>query len=732
MEIRFHGRGGQGAVTCAKIVATVYAKKGKSVQAFGDYAAERSGAPVRSYARVSDEIITNRNKVYTPNHLLILDENLLTPQTLSGLHPGGFLLINTTLSAQHYAEKYRGYRVAVVDATSIARKHGIGTRTVTIINTALAGAFAKLMDLSLDLLAEAYRDLGLGQKTDDNIAAAKEAYEAVSEMMLNTDQKVGAELIQKHVDVLDLTQHLVGLPTGLLTGTWRVELPKYVSNLAPCNDSCPAGNDVVGFIQALSNGDEEEAARILGETTPFAAICGRVCPAFCMMSCNRKELDGAVNIRGLERLVGDNHLIAMTQPIATSINKKIAIIGGGPAGLSAAYQLALAGYKVEIFELEAHLGGVLVTGIPNYRLPRKELEREIQAILALGVTAHLNEKITDERLKTLQTNFDAVIVATGLQKLRSLSLPGTDLKGVEQGIHFLHKTNFNPDLEVSGHVVVLGGGNTAMDCARNALRAGANKVTVVYRRTQNEMPAISEEIHEAIEEGVELLFQRSPVSFIGDTHVRQIKIAEVELGAPDDSGRQRPIVTAQTHLLGCDRIIMALGQSANQELFDKNWDTSQLQEKTLLNVFFSGDLLTYEGTVVHAIGHGRRVANHVRRFLGEAIKPFSKPDHQTVVTPQDVRMDFFSKAPPEIQAAAKPAERKHSNEEVNKGLEDATESDRCFSCGQCTSCDTCLVYCPEGIIYRDGDYYTIDLDYCKGCSVCVTECPRMCMEMVNS
>ncbi len=732
MEIRLHGRGGQGGVTCAKILAAAYARLGKNVQTFGDYSGERSGAPVRAYTRVSDETITNRNKVVEPDHLVILDPSLLGTDTVQGLATGGTVLLNTVDSLEDFAGQFEAFRVAVVDATSIARSHGIGSRSLVIVNTSLAGAYARVHDISLDVLEQTYRTLGLAS----NFPAAKEAFEAVQIRPASNSSPVvepaPAPGALPSETVEPITTHRSSLPTGLQTGSWSTQRPNYVQNLAPCNAWCPAGNDVVGFVQAVGTQDENAAAKILGATTPLAGVCGRVCPAPCMEGCNRVEYDGAVNIRGLERWIADASPVARTAVEPCESPKRVAIVGGGPAGLSAAYYLAATGHSPTLIDGEAELGGVLVTGIPVYRLPREALRREVEGILALGVETRLNTQLGPDEIASLPEEYDAAILATGLQKLRGLDAPGADLEGIEQGITFLHRANIEGAQKLSGHVVVLGGGNTAVDCARSALRAGAERVTIAYRRTREEMPAITEEIAEAVDEGVELALQRQPVGFQGEGRIQAVLLAEVDMGEPDESGRRRPVVSERTSALACDHVFLALGQSADTSLLPEGWelrDERLWQGGEALRVVAAGDLATGDGTVTHAIGSGRRAAGLALQAAGVDCTPFERPDRTLAVPATDVRFDHFERREAACDQLLDAPARVRSTDEVNCGMPSGEEATRCFSCGHCTQCDTCLVYCPEGIIHRAEVGYDVDYSYCKGCGVCVEECPRKAMEM---
>jgi len=740
MEIRLHGRGGQGGVTCAKILAEMYARMGKAVQAFGDYAGERSGAPIRAYARVGDVEITNRNKVYDPDHLLVLDPSLLGDAVVSGLAAGGILLVNTADAPEVVSARFPGFLAVTVDATDIARRHGIGTRSVVIVNTTLAGAYARAAGIPFETLAAAYGDLGLA----GNVAAAREAWETaqIGPVPGPDEGPVASSAVAASPwgataegAVPDLVDQRVGPAPTLKTGAWRSQVPRYEGRVAPCNASCPAGNDVVGFVQALLTEGPGAAAAILARTTPLPGICGRVCPGFCMAGCNRAGWDGAVDVRGLERWVADEAAGPQAVMAPVAVRRRLAVVGSGPAGLSAAYQLARHGHEVVLVEGEEELGGVLRTGIPEYRLPRDVLAAEILRVLGLGVEPRTGVFLDAAGLQALVDEFDAVILATGLQRLRMLDVGPSHAPWIEQGIWFLGVVNSDPEVVLTGHVAVFGGGNTAIDCARTAIRCGATAVTVVYRRSREEMPAIPEEVEEAMQEGVEFLFQRAPVDFARDDSGGVAVLAEVELGEPDEGGRRRPIVTNQTEELFCDRVILALGQSPDTDLLPEAWELRDEQiwsDGAPLPVFVSGDMSTREGTVVHAIGDGHRVATLALRALGEDIPLFTRPPLTDALPASLIRRDHFEAGAPQAHEVLDPAVRGRSFDEVNLGLPDAAEAWRCFSCGSCTMCDTCLVYCPEGVVRREGGGYELDLDYCKGCGICVTECPRGAMEMVRS
>jgi len=717
-------------VTCAKLLACMFAEQGLHVQAFGDYGSERAGAPLRAFTRVDVAPITNRNKVYRPRHLLVLDTALLDGDALDGAEPGAVLLVNGSRGLAVFSERHRGFHLAAVDATAIARRHGIGSTALVIVNTTLAGAYARVVGIDWDVVERSYRALGL----EGDLAAAREAYGAVAVRAPEVGAPPPRPRVATPAPVIGIAELTRDLPTRLPTGSWRTQMPRYRTHLAPCNAGCPAGNDVVGFVQALRTGGVEAAARVLLATQALPSVCGRVCPAPCMSACNRSAYDGAVNIRALERWIGDRAGPAPERPPVLPRPRRFAVVGSGPAGLSAAFTLRSAGHEVTLLEAAPRLGGVLRTGIPAYRLPHEVLDRDVDRILALGVEARCGRVVDPAAVRELAAGHDGVILATGLPRTGELDLPGRTLPGVLEGLGFLDGVKNGGGGALRGHVVVVGGGNTAVDCARTALRCGAARVTIVYRRGRAEMPAIAGEIDEAVAEGVELLLHRQPVAFEGPGHVARAILAEVEQGAPDASGRRRPVVTKRTGALACDAVLLALGQSADLGLLPAGWsvrDGRAFDGERPTSVWLAGDMATGDGTVTHAVGSGRRIARRALAAAEGVPAPLAEPAPApgALVSPAHVRFSHFEVAPPRPERHAAAAVRAGGFDEVNAGLDDPSEADRCFSCGRCTLCDTCVHSCPEGVVSRRGDAYAVDEDFCKGCGMCVAECPRRAMEM---
>jgi len=526
-----------------------------------------------------------------------------------------------------------------------------------------------------------------------------------------------------------------------LTGSWRNVQPYYDFKVSPCRVGCPAGEDIQRYIFLLTEGREEEAWKELIDANPMPAVTGRVCFHPCMEKCTRKDFDQAVSIQGIERSIGDMGLQnrGWMKKAKASKKEKIAVIGSGPAGLACAFYLARQGYPVTLFEAEKALGGVLRWGIPEYRLPNTLLDDVISSIVDSGpITVKTGMALgRDVGLDELENDFDAVFLGMGLMRSRELGLESEEGVGVDRGLDFLKRINSGEKIDPGKRVVVIGGGNTAMDVARCALRSGS-EVTVVYRRTLHEMPAIRGEIEEAEAEGVRFHFLAAPIEIVrkGD-RLKEVRFQEMKLGKPDESGRRKPVpVEGKTFVLPVDRLFTAIGEAADLTAIDKTIDTEwgliqttgPFGETSRPNIFAGGDVVTGAASVVEAIAAGRQAAGKIARTLSSAPDPVD--EEKKIVGIEDMNTAYFEHSNRVHMPRITPEKAVKGFEEIHAGFEPemlARETERCFSCGVCNYCDNCWIFCPDVAIKRREDDYEVDYDYCKGCLVCVIECPRNCI-----
>jgi len=482
--------------------------------------------------------------------------------------------------------------------------------------------------------------------------------------------------------------------------------------LAPCRQTCPAEIDIPLYIAQIREGDYEGAVNTIRERNPFLLSCGRVCPHPCETNCRRGIEDEPVSINQLKRFVADYEMNSeerLPMPMAPQTRKRIAVIGGGPAGLTCAYFLRRLGHQVNIFEAMPKLGGMLRYGIPQYRLPKEVLDWEIEGILDLGIDFHTNVRFgQDFDLTSLvASGFDAIFLGIGAWKDASLRVKGEDLKGCYTGIDFLSRLASGENIPTGRTAAIIGGGNTAIDCTRNLIRMGVKKVYIVYRRTRAEMPANSVEIDAAEHEGVQFSFLAAPVEVKGDEdgQVTHLEYLKMKLGEPDASGRRRPVpIEGSETLLETDMLITAIGQSPEisftersrkrlAELKTTRWNTIDVDPATLQSnipyLFAAGDAATGPSLVVDAIGGGRRAARSIHQYvMGQKITAQTKELGKDLIA--ETLFDHVagviknSRAPmPELPVE----ERIHSFIEVDQVLTENSaknESNRCLSC--CLTC----------------------------------------------
>jgi 2-oxoacid:acceptor oxidoreductase delta subunit (pyruvate/2-ketoisovalerate family) len=521
------------------------------------------------------------------------------------------------------------------------------------------------------------------------------------------------------------------------TGTWRTERPIYVDRLPPCNAQCPAGEDIQGWLFHAESGDYEAAWRHLTRDNPFPAIMGRVCYHSCEGVCNRGKIDEAVGINSVERFLGDEAIKQGWRFDAptTESGKHVLIVGAGPSGMSAAYQLRRLGHRVTVSEAGPLLGGMMRFGIPKYRLPREVLDAEMQRIVAMGMTVRLNAKVLDLAQTMQEGGFDAVFLAVGAHIAKRAYIPAKDSARILDAVAVLRSMEGAAPPLLGRRVVVYGGGNTALDVARTAKRLGATEAIIVYRRTREKMPAHDFEVEEALQEGV-LVKWLSTIKQAGDDGA--LTIEKMTL---DEQGNPQP--TGEFESLAADSLVLALGQDVDLSLLDNvpglqvKEGVVQVDPETMMTghpgLFAGGDMVPAERNVTVAIGHGKKAARHIDAWLlGTRVEPVVKHGAATF---ERLNPWYYSDAPKTMRPQLDLARRTSSFDEVQGGLSAANalfEARRCLSCGNCFECDNCYGVCPDNAVIKlgPGKGFAFNYDYCKGCGICVAECPCGAIDMV--
>ena len=520
------------------------------------------------------------------------------------------------------------------------------------------------------------------------------------------------------------------------TGSWRTSKPVYVDRLPPCNQACPAGENIQGWLYPAEEGKYKEAWEILMRDNPFPALHGRVCYHPCETACNRAQLDEAVGIHAVERFLGD---LAVREgwrvECGPATGKKVLIVGAGPSGLSAAYHLARFGHAVTIYDAGPKAGGMMRFGIPKYRLPRDILDAEIARIENLGVTIRLNHKVEDLETALNEGGFDAAFLAIGAHLAKRTEIPGRDAGKIMDAAGFLKSMEGRTPPKLGRRVVVYGGGNTAIDAARTAKRLGAEEAVIVYRRDREHMPAHDFELREALEEGVVIHWLRTI------TRAEESKFT-VEVMELDETGRPKP--TGRFEEIDADTLILALGQNVDTA-FLRNVPGLSIAEDGIIQVdgtmmtgrsgvFAGGDMVPSERTVTVATGHGKKAARHIDAYLRGT--PYLKPEAHPIATFEKLNTWYYTDAERSKQPFLEAVRRRSNFDEVAGGLDPDTallEARRCLSCGNCFECDTCYGVCPDNAVIKlgPGKRFVFNYDYCKGCGICVQECPCGAIEMVK-
>ncbi len=519
------------------------------------------------------------------------------------------------------------------------------------------------------------------------------------------------------------------------TGSWRTNKPVYLDRLPPCNAGCPAGENIQGWLFHAESGDYEKAWRVLALDNPLPAIMGRVCYHPCESACNRGQLDSAVGINSVECFLGDEAIRRGWQFDKTTTNsgKHVLVVGAGPSGLSAAYHLARLGHSVEIHDAGPLSGGMMRFGIPKYRLPRDVLDAEVARILELGVTLKLNTKVANIEESMRAGNFDAAFLAVGAHIGKRAFIPAGDAARIVDAVSMLRSMEGEDKPMLGRRVVVYGGGNTAIDVARTAKRLGATEAIIVYRRIREKMPAHDFEVEEALQEGIMIKW----LSTIKHADEHNLTLEKMKL---DDKGFPQP--TGEFETMEADSLVLALGQDVDLSLLqgvsglEIKDGTVQVGSNMMTGhpgIFAGGDMVPSERTVTVGIGHGKKAARHIDAWLrGTAYEPAAK--HEPADFKQ-LNTWYYSDAPKTMRPMLDAIRRQTSFDEVQSGLNETNalfEARRCLSCGNCFECDNCYGVCPDNAVIKlgPGKRFLFNYDYCKGCGMCVAECPCGAIKMV--
>ena len=527
----------------------------------------------------------------------------------------------------------------------------------------------------------------------------------------------------------DLNDHSEG------TGSIRKSKPVYVDFLPPCNQGCPAGENIQAWLALMQGGEFQKAWQKLTEENPMAAVHGRVCYHPCESACNRDALDTSVSIHSLERYLGDLALENQWKftPPKSKSGKRILIIGAGPSGISAAYHLTKLGHDVSIFEAGPIPGGMMNFGIPAYRLPRNILQAEIQRILDLGIELRLNYKVTNILQEKTEGNFDAVFIAIGAHISKKTDIPARDAGKVLDAVSFLREVELGNSPKIGRRVAIYGGGNTAMDAARTAKRLGAEEALIIYRRDRDHMPAHEFEADEAISEGIKIHWLRTIKNI--DESALTIEVMDIVDG--------KPIPTGKFETLEADAVILALGQETETDFMkaipgiEFKHDGTVIVGKNMMTghegIFAGGDMVPGERTVTIATGHGKKAAKNIDAWLRNT--EFNKPASNPVIKADKLHVWYKTFADTKLQEHLSPEQATLSFDEIVGGYshdEALYESQRCLSCGNCFECDGCFGACPEDAIIKlgPGKRYMYNYTLCTGCAVCAEQCPCHAIEMI--
>ena len=528
----------------------------------------------------------------------------------------------------------------------------------------------------------------------------------------------------------------VGSSLANKTGSWRTSRPVYLDRLPPCNNACPAGENIQAWLFHAEGGDYEAAWRELTQNNPLPAVMGRVCYHPCEDSCNRGKLDAAVGINSVERFLGDEAIKrGWTFPAPPKESgKRVLVVGAGPSGLSAAYHLRCLGHAVKVVEAGPLAGGMMRFGIPKYRLPRDVLDAEVKRIADLGVEFEYNRKV-DNILDTMKEGrFDAAFLAVGAHIAKRAYIPAGEAAKMLDAVSVLRDMEGEEKPMLGRRVVIYGGGNTALDVARTAKRLGASEAIIVYRRNREKMPAHDFEVEEALQEGVMIKWLSTIKNMANEGTLTVEKMKLDEKGFPQPTG--------EFETLEADSLVLALGQDVDLSLLEGvpglaiKDGTVQVSPNMMTGypgIFAGGDMVPSERTVTVAVGHGKKAARNIDAWLsGGTYQP--APKHE-LADFEKLNAWYYTDASKTVRPMLDIVRRTSTFDEVVSGLDETNalfEARRCLSCGNCFECDNCYGVCPDNSVIKlgPGKRFEFNYDYCKGCGICVSECPCGAIKMV--
>lgn len=525
-----------------------------------------------------------------------------------------------------------------------------------------------------------------------------------------------------------------------------------IKTMPPCQAACPVHTDVRGYVAAIARGDFETAIRIIRQVNPFPSVCGRICTRACESACRRAQVDEPIAIANLKRFAADQtmELKYFNRPLVPYYTEKIAVVGGGPSGLTAAHDLALLGYKVTVFEAQSELGGMLSRGVPEYRLPKSVVKDDINFILSMGVEAKTGKLLgRDFSIEELLNEYQAVFLALGSERSVFPKCKGVELAGIITAVEFLKQVSQGQRPYLGKKVVIFGGGHTAIDAARTSIRLGSEDVTVVYRRTLKEMPAGRAEVEEAEHEGVKFEFLTAPVEFLGSGKVEKVRCARMRLDETSRSKKGKLVRVVNSEFeIDVDAVILAIGYSPKAddikdvEIISGKSGTIVVKDESgttnLKGVFAGGDVVSGPLSVIHAIASGKRAADAIHRYLRKL--PPKEIEELEVLRPLDQKIvDLIVKTVRQKMPTLPIAQRIKSFEEVNLGFtreQAIKEAQRCLNCGsgaiisdECVACFNCVLVCPYGVPEAGEEKAKIDISQCQACGICASECPASAIDV---